>query len=197
VLDFYYAATPLPTVADLLFGKGSDAADAYYERWRTTLIEEPKGVAALLRSLIYHRNRTALSSRITQAVKTELNYFRTHAAQMRYADFRAAHLPIGSGVMEAGCKELIKARFCRSGRRWNRPTAAPLSQLRAIRLSQYWDRFWSKVVRYAAYIRTSGRKLTRYTPPPQSPKAVAEAVRYAPGGHPAASALSSAHPFVQ
>jgi hypothetical protein len=150
VLDFYHAATHLHTVADLLFGKGSAAADAYYERWRTTLLEEPNGVAALLRSLIYHRNRTAFSSRTARAVATELNYFRTHAAQMQYADFRAAHLPIGSGVTEAGCKELIKARFCRSGMRWNRPTAAPLLQLRAIRLSQYWDSFWRKVLRYAA-----------------------------------------------
>ena len=69
---------------------------------------------------------------------------------MQYADFRAAHLPIGSGVTEAGCKELIKARFCRSGMRWNRPTAAPLLQLRTIRLAQHWDSFWSKVLRYAA-----------------------------------------------
>jgi hypothetical protein len=150
VLDFYHAATHLHTVAELLFGKGTTTATAYYERWRTTLLDEPNGVAAVLRSLIYYRNRSGLSSRATQAIETELNYFRTHAAQMRYADFRTAGLPIGSGVTEAGCKELIKARFCRSGMRWKRPTGAPLLQLRAIRLSQYWDSFWSKVLRYAA-----------------------------------------------
>jgi hypothetical protein len=150
VLDFYHAATHLHTVAELLFGKGTVAAAAYYERWRTTLLEEPNGVAALLRSLIYHRNRTVLSARTAQGVETELNYFRTHTAQMQYADFRVAHLPIGSGVTEAGCKELIKARFCRSGMRWKRPTGAPLLQLRAIRLSQHWDSFWTKVLRYAA-----------------------------------------------
>lgn len=149
VLDFYHAATHLHTVATLLFGMGA-SAEAYYERWRTTLLEEPNGVATLLRSLIYYRNRTALTPRAAQAVETELNYFRTHAAQMQYATFRAAHLPIGSGVTEAGCKELIKARFCRSGMRWKRPTGAPLLQLRAIRLSQYWDSFWAKVMRYAA-----------------------------------------------
>jgi hypothetical protein len=141
VLDFYHAATHLHTVADLLFGKGSAAATAYYERWRTALLEESNGVAALLRSLIYHRNRLGLSARTAQAVETELNYFRTHTAQMQYATFRAAHLPIGSGVTEAGCKELLKARFCRSGMRWKRPTGAPLLQLRAIRLSQHWDSF--------------------------------------------------------
>jgi hypothetical protein len=149
VLDFYHAAAHLHTVADLLFGKNTADANAFYERWRTTLLEEPNGVAAFLRALIYHRNRVALSSRTARAVETELNYFRTHTAQMQYATFRAAHLPIGSGVTEAGCKELIKARFCRSGMRWNRPTGAPLLQLRAIRLSQHWDSFWAKVMRYA------------------------------------------------
>ena len=91
-----------------------------------------------------------LTPRTARAVETELNYFRRHTAEMQYATFRAAHLPIGSGVTEAGCKELIKARFCRSGMRWHRPTGAPLLQLRAIRLSQYWKSFWAKVMRYAA-----------------------------------------------
>jgi hypothetical protein len=149
VLDFYHAATHLHTAAELLFGAGT-AAEAYYDRWRTTLLEEPNGVAALLRSLIYYRNRPALPPRTVRALETELNYFRTHTAEMQYADFRAAKVPIGSGVTEAGCKELIKARFCRSGMRWKRTTGAPLLQLRAIRLSQHWNSFWSKVMRYAA-----------------------------------------------
>jgi len=149
VLDFYHAATHLHTAAELIFGAGGDA-DVYYERWRTTLLEERNGVAALLRSLIYYRNRTALPPRTARALETEINYFRTHTAEMQYADFRAAKVPIGSGVTEAGCKELIKARFCRSGMRWKRTTGAPLLQLRAIRLSQHWDSFSSKMIRYAA-----------------------------------------------
>jgi hypothetical protein len=149
VLDFYHAATHLHTAAELIFGVGGDA-DAYYEQWRITLLEAHNGVAALLRSLLYYRNRTALPPRTVRALETEINYFRTHTAEMQYADFRAAKVPIGSGVTEAGCKELIKARFCRSGMRWKRTTGAPLLQLRAIRLSQHWDSFWSKMMRYAA-----------------------------------------------
>jgi hypothetical protein len=149
VLDFYHAATHLHTAAELIFGGGANA-EAYYDRWRTTLLAEPNGVAALLRSLIYYRNRTALPPRTVKALETELHYFRTHTAERQYADFRAAQVPIGSGVTEAGCKELIKARFCRSGMRWKRATGAPLLQLRSIRLSQHWDSFWAKVMRYAA-----------------------------------------------
>ena len=90
---------------------------------------------------------------ITVAVKSSsagTYYFRAHAQRMQYADFRAAGLPIGSGVTEAGGKELIKARFCRSGMRWKRACGAPILRLRAIKLSHQWDSFWSKVMRYAA-----------------------------------------------
>jgi hypothetical protein len=149
VLDFYHAATHLHTAAEAIFGQGAEA-EAYYERWRTTLRDQEDGVAQLLRSLLYYRNRVALPARAQHTLDTELNSFRQHAPLMQYADCRALGLPIGSGVTEAGCKELIKARFCRSGMRWKRSSGAPLLQLRAIKLSQHWESFWSKVLRYAA-----------------------------------------------
>lgn len=149
VLDFYHAATHLHTAAETIFGQGTEA-EAYYERWRTMLRDEEGGVARRLRSLLYYRNRADLSAPAQRTLDTEFNYFRQHAELMQYADFRAAGLPIGSGVTEAGGKELIKARFCRSGMRWKRASGAPLLQLRAIKLSQHWDSFWSKVMRYAA-----------------------------------------------
>lgn len=149
VLDFYHAATHLHAAAEAIFGTSAEAV-AYYERWRITLLEESNGVAALLRSLLYYRNRADCPVSTQRALDTELNYFRAHVERMQYADFRAAGLPIGSDVTEAGCKELIKARFCRSGMRWKRTSGAPILQLRAIRLSQHWDSFWSKVMRYAA-----------------------------------------------
>jgi hypothetical protein len=149
VLDFYHATTHLHGAAELIFGAGA-AAEADYERWRTAWLEETNAVAGLLRSLLYYRNQTDLPARVRRDLDTELNYFRAHTAEMQYADFRLAGLPIGSGVTEAGCKELIKARFCRSGMRWKRASGAPILQLRAIKLSQQWGSFWSKVMRYAA-----------------------------------------------
>jgi hypothetical protein len=149
VLDFYHAATHLHAAAEAIFGPGPEA-EAYYEHWRTTLRDEEEGVAQLLRSLLYYRNRADLSASAQRTLDTELNYFRQDSELMQYADFRAAGLPIGSGVTEAGCKELVKARFCRSRMRWKRASGAPILQLRAIKLSQHWDSFWSKVMRYAA-----------------------------------------------
>jgi hypothetical protein len=151
ILDFWHAAQHLAQAADALFGAPPNAAKAaWFERWKTALRDQPDGVAGVLRTLLYYRNRTALSAAATKELDTQLNYFRSHADKMQYADYTAAGLPIGSGVTEAGCKELIKARFCRSGMRWHRDSGAKVLQLRAIRLSNQWDSFWGKVMRYAA-----------------------------------------------
>jgi hypothetical protein len=151
ILDFWHAAQHLAEAADAIFGSTSSAEKtAWFERWRTTLRDEPNGVAGVIRTLIYYRNSATLSAAAQKVVATHLHYFRQHAEHMQYADYTAAGLPIGSGVTEAGCKELLKARFCRSGMRWKRATGDAILQLRAIRLSAQWDRFWAKVMRYAA-----------------------------------------------
>lgn len=145
ILDFYHASPPLHEVAELLFGAGP-AAQAYYEEWRGKLLDEIGAVTGLLRSLCRYRRQRGLTGRVRQAVTREINYFRAHQDRLRYAEFRWAGLPSGSGVTEAGGKELLKARFCRSGMRWKRESGAPILQLRAIKLSQQWDHFWANVM---------------------------------------------------
>ena len=132
----------------LLFGVGAQAT-AYYEAWRGQLLEEFGAVTGLIKSLCRYRKKLALSAAVRAAVTREINYFRSHQERMQYAIYRWAGLPIGSGVTEAGCKELLKARFCRSGMRWKRETGAPILQLRAIKLSQQWEGFWANVMQGA------------------------------------------------
>ncbi len=151
ILDFWHAAQHLAQAAEAIFGAGpSEEKSAWFERWKTALRDEPDGAAGVIRSLMYYRNCKGIQGRARKELDAQLNYFRAHADKMQYADYVAAGLPIGSGVTEAGCKELIKARFCRSGMRWNRDSGAKVLQLRATRLSDHWDSFWSKVMRYAA-----------------------------------------------
>jgi hypothetical protein len=151
ILDFWHAAQHLAQAAQGIFGAApSGEKSVWFERWKKALRDDPDGVAGVIRTLLYYRNRTKLSATARKELDAQLNYFRSHADKMRYADYVAAGLPIGSGVTEAGCKELIKARFCRSGMRWNRGSGAKVLQLRAIRLSAQWESFWSKVMRYAA-----------------------------------------------
>lgn len=144
-LDFYHAMTHLQTAAELIFGVGA-AAHAYVAEWRTKLRDEIGAVTGLLHSLRRYRKLGTWTAQARQALTREITYFRRQQAQMHYAEFAWAGLPMGSGVTEAGCKELIKARFCRSGMRWKRATGAPLLQLRALKLSQQWKGFWLHVM---------------------------------------------------
>ncbi len=44
-----------------------------------------------------------------------LSYFRTHRERMRYPEFRAQGLCVGSGVVEAACQSIVGSRLKRSG----------------------------------------------------------------------------------
>jgi hypothetical protein len=44
-----------------------------------------------------------------------------HLHQMNYAEYTSKNMPIGSGVIEAACKVIIKQRMCNSGMKWTTP----------------------------------------------------------------------------
>ncbi len=61
---------------------------------------------------------------------------------MQYATFLEKGWPIGSGVIEAACKSVVKQRMCRSGQRWSIKGGQAILDLRAIAKSDRWDGFW-------------------------------------------------------
>ena len=145
ILDFYHACEHLQVIFEILWGPQPPSAREEYAAWRETLKEQPHGIEELITLF-----RMALSLPLTKSQRkrllTELGYFLHNAHRMRYWYYLMAGYPIGSGVTEAACKELIKARFGRSGMRWKRETGAKILQLRAIKLSKQWDLFWKEVM---------------------------------------------------
>ena len=82
-------------------------------------------------------------------VMRSVTYFCNQNSRMDYAKYQANNFPIGSGVVEAACKTLIKQRFSRSGSRWIRQTVDHLLLARSLILTQgRWKQFWDKVDRY-------------------------------------------------
>ena len=57
---------------------------------------------------------------------------------MNYYQLRQQKLPIGSGVVEAACKNLIVARMKKSGMRWSIDGGQIVLTLRSIILSNRW-----------------------------------------------------------
>ena len=58
---------------------------------------------------------------------------------MRYDAHLAAGLPIGSGTVEAGCKNVVGRRMECTGMRWSVGGANPVLRLRCAWLGGYWD----------------------------------------------------------
>jgi len=80
---------------------------------------------------------------LARLLTTEADYFSRNADRMRYAKFRAEHLFVGSGVVEAGCKTVIASRMKRSGMFWTLRGANAIIALRCNRLSGRFEDYWA------------------------------------------------------
>jgi len=68
-------------------------------------------------------------------LQREITYFTENASRMQYASFKKMGLFIGSGVIEAGCKNVIGKRFKQSGMHWSVRGANAIIALRCALLS--------------------------------------------------------------
>ena len=65
---------------------------------------------------------------------------------MQYTENLKRKLPIGSGVIEAACKTIVKSRLCRTGMKWKSKGVKVVLSLRAmIKSSGKWNLFWDKI----------------------------------------------------
>jgi hypothetical protein len=81
---------------------------------------------------------------LAAAVRTEASYFERHAERMRYPKSCQQDLFVGSGVIEAGCKTVMGARFKRSGMFWSVRGANAVIALRCCRHSRKFDDYWEQ-----------------------------------------------------
>ncbi len=137
IVDLYHAREHLANLGKILYGP----ATARCQRWTTARKEEldagkvPAVVAALKR--VTPRDGTA-----PQEVSKAVGYFQTNAYRMRYADFRRHGWFVGSGVVEAGCRNVIGLRLKQSGMHWTVRGANAIIALRCNQLSARWEEFW-------------------------------------------------------
>lgn len=80
---------------------------------------------------------------VAEKLRTEADYFETHAARMRYPRFRKQHLFVGSGVIEAGCKSVIGSRLKQSGMFWTLRGANSILALRCSHLNGRFEDYWT------------------------------------------------------
>ena len=143
VLDYFHATEYLASVAKATYKRPFDEK-AWFDRAKHTLREEADGANTLLEEM-----KTFLKKRITDAKKEKIQaaitYFSNHLHQMNYQQYKKSNLPIGSGVVEAACKVIIKQRLCCAGMKWTDSGAKTVLTLRCMNESdRIWEQFWDK-----------------------------------------------------
>ena len=136
VLDFFHAAQSLKKAMDQACGKDSERGLQRWRDLRRTLLTEPGGVDRVIASLRY------LARRHAPSVSGVVGYFINNRERMDYAKYRAEHLMVGSGLVEATNKVLVTQRLKGSGMTWSMSGGEAILSLRALVMSDRFDAAW-------------------------------------------------------
>jgi hypothetical protein len=138
-VDWYHAKQHLAQAAMLVAGEGTPAAKHWLTEHATCLFEgHADRIAAELDQLAKGKRQVAKDLRL------QAGYFRDNQRRMQYLELREDGFPIGSGMVEGGCKQ-FRSRFTGSGMRWSRPGAERLLPVRAAIMSHRFDKFWTDI----------------------------------------------------
>ena len=114
-LDFYHAVQHLVAVGRALFGEDKGK----FKTWIKPLIHQLKNHSAIK---VIHQLEEALAGLqgqpAEQEATREVNYFREHEKRMDYRAGARRGEPIGSGPIEATCRQM-QCRFKRPGQFWS------------------------------------------------------------------------------
>ena len=174
ILDWCHAAQYLAAVAAALFA--GEAAGQWLDAQLRELLEgEPEAVLGKLRGLrdeLAAQPGEAPEAKLA-AVATSLQYLEARRAQIRYADFRAAGYPIGSGVVESANKLVVEARLKGAGMHWAPRHVDPMLALRNVVCNDRWDEVWPRIgarlrqqAKDQAAVRRAKRRAARTVAPP-------------------------------
>ncbi len=129
IVDWYHASQYIWRVAHAVYGEGSPLA----KRWAKRRLDElwDGQVGKVRKAFAAHQHRGA-------AVEEAITYYTNNEHRMRYADYRARGLQIGSGSIESGCKQVITARLKQAGMIWSLDGARTVAAVRTWLKSGRW-----------------------------------------------------------
>lgn len=139
IVDFFHAAEYLWAAAGARYGPGTDLA----RRWAAKLCR-------LLKAGRADQVLAALRRAGGDECETAARYIAERRGRMRYDEYLARGLPIGSGRVEAACKTIVGRRLKCTGMRWTVAGANPVLWVRCARLSGWFDDYWDERLRQAA-----------------------------------------------
>lgn len=141
ILDFYHAAEHLCEWAKILHSDETEA-DRVGSEWCHRLKHEGgRVVLEALRAI----DVSVRSTEVRETHRQVLVYFENQVHRMDYPLYRSKGWLIGSGPVEAACKQVVNQRLKGSGMRWSEWGADAVCHLRALFRSEkgQWDACWA------------------------------------------------------
>jgi hypothetical protein len=147
IVDFWHAAEYLGKAASAWFGKDVKGREAWVDDACHELKHSPGKAQALAKELAgWDKTRNPDGADEEEPIHATARFFANQHHRMDYPAYRAQGLPIGSGVTEAACKRMVKARMRGSGMKWKEKGAGIVLTLRTLLYSDgYWSQFWENV----------------------------------------------------
>jgi hypothetical protein len=141
ILDLYHVLEYLWVASHVLHREGSEAATTWVECMLRLLLQgKIEEIIIYLKGCHqYHE----LSKSKKASLKKVIGYLERGKSFMRYDLYISLGYPIGSGVVEGACKNLVKDRMELSGMRWTIQGAEAMLRLRSIAVNGLSDAFWS------------------------------------------------------
>jgi hypothetical protein len=137
IIDFYHAAEHVARLTKLLYERNPRLLERQLERWTTELYEGCVQTVIDQASALLPKDHNTMKD-----ARKEISYLVKNKDRMKYDQYRAQHLFIGSGIIEAGCKHLIGHRLKQSGMEWTVRGANAIIALRCAILSNRFEDFW-------------------------------------------------------
>lgn len=143
ILDFYHVAEYLSEWSKVLHPDEAEAKDVA-KTWCHRLKHEGGDVVlADLKGI----DVSVRSATVQEAHRVVLVYFGNQVHRMDDPSYRAKGWLIGSGPVEAACKQVVGQRMKGSGMRWGETGADAVCHLRALFRSEktQWDNYWTSL----------------------------------------------------
>jgi hypothetical protein len=148
ILDFWHA-TEYVHNASAAMTKGKKEQASWADEACHRLKHDRSGAESLLIEMSLRLEAGVRNKVARESLQKAVTYFTNNKDRMDYWLYQAMGYPLGSGVTEAACKCIAKARMCGSGMRWDTKGADEVLALRSmIKTDGRWDEFWDKVSQY-------------------------------------------------
>ena len=144
ILDFYPAAQTLYKGAAAWLDGRTRACQQWFTGLRHRLRHGHEQLVLAELAALVETQQLPESAR--QTLTNVYHYLKAHEDHIHYDPFKAAGLPIGSGLVESACKWLIQQRFKGVGMRWSEPGFNHLLHLRLAWVNQRFDSFFPAMI---------------------------------------------------